>query len=90
MNIRGVADVPLRGENGGVMSFNDQKAWMNPILAFLNGWEIIAVLAVVILLFGARRLPGLARGLGQGVREFKNASAEEEKLKKDKSKTEFI
>jgi sec-independent protein translocase protein TatA len=64
---------------------------MNVLLAFLNGWEIVAILAVVLLLFGASRLPKLARGLGEGVREFKSATAEEEeKLKKDKTKTEFI
>lgn len=63
---------------------------MNAMMAFLNGWEILALLAIILLLFGASRLPKLARGLGEGVREFKNASSEEEKLKKDKSKTEFI
>ena len=41
--------------------------------AFLNGWEIVLILAVVLLLFGARKLPELARGLGQGVREFKKS-----------------
>lgn len=64
---------------------------MNVMFAFFNGWEIIALLAVVLLIFGAKRLPGLARGLRLGVREFKDASTEEEKkLKNDKSKTEFI
>jgi sec-independent protein translocase protein TatA len=63
---------------------------MNVVFAFLNGWEIVALLAVILLLFGAKRLPGLARGLGQGVREFKKSSSEEERLQKDKSKTEFI
>jgi len=40
----------------------------------LGGWEIVLILAVVLLLFGARKLPELARGLGQGIREFKKAS----------------
>jgi sec-independent protein translocase protein TatA len=40
----------------------------------LGGWEIVLILAVVLLLFGARRLPELAKGLGQGIREFKKAS----------------
>ena len=43
------------------------------VFAFLNGWEIVLILAVVLLLFGARKLPELARGLGQGVREFKKS-----------------
>ena len=49
---------------------------MNITLAFLNGPEVIAIVAVVILLFGAKKLPELARGLGQGIKEFKKSSAE--------------
>ncbi|MBF9143157.1 Sec-independent protein translocase subunit TatA/TatB [Hymenobacter properus] len=37
--------------------------------------EILLILFVIILLFGAKRIPELFRGMGQGVREFKNASA---------------
>ena len=37
-------------------------------------WETVAILAVLLLLFGARRLPELAKGLGQGIKEFKKAS----------------
>lgn len=40
----------------------------------LNGWEIVLILAVVLVLFGARKLPELARGLGQGIKEFKKAT----------------
>jgi sec-independent protein translocase protein TatA len=49
---------------------------MNITLAFLNGPEILVILAVVVLLFGAKKLPELARGLGQGIKEFKKSSAE--------------
>jgi sec-independent protein translocase protein TatA len=64
---------------------------MNVIFAMLNGWEIVAILAIVVVLFGAKRLPELARGLGQGIREFKKGSSEEEKrLESDPHKTEFI
>ena len=35
--------------------------------------EILIILLIVLLLFGAKRLPELARGLGQGIREFKGA-----------------
>lgn len=49
---------------------------MNTMLAFLNGPEIIVILAIVLLMFGAKKLPELARGLGQGVKEFKKASTE--------------
>jgi sec-independent protein translocase protein TatA len=51
---------------------------MNFTLALLGlgGGEIVLVLAVVLLLFGAKKLPELAKGLGQGIREFKKASNE--------------
>ena len=46
---------------------------MNTLKAMFNlgPWEIILILLVVLLLFGAKRLPELARGLGQGIKEFK-------------------
>ena len=49
---------------------------MNPIFAMLNAPEVIAILAVVLVLFGAKKLPELARGLGQGIKEFKKSSRE--------------
>lgn len=51
---------------------------MNTMLAVfgLGGWEVILILAVVLILFGAKKLPELAKGLGHGIREFKKASNE--------------
>ncbi len=47
------------------------------VIAFGIGTpELIIILVVVLLLFGAKRIPDLARGLGRGVREFKDASSE--------------
>ena len=40
----------------------------------LGTWEIITIAVVILLLFGGKKLPELARGLAQGLREFKNAS----------------
>ena len=40
----------------------------------LGGGEIILILAIVLILFGARKLPELAKGLGQGIKEFKKAA----------------
>ncbi len=40
----------------------------------LGGGEIILILAIVLILFGAKKLPELAKGLGQGIKEFKNAA----------------
>lgn len=42
----------------------------------LGGWEIILVLAVVLILFGAKKIPELAKGLGSGIKEFKKATRE--------------
>ena len=44
--------------------------------AFLGGWEIVLILAVVLILFGAKKLPELAKGLGSGIKEFKKATRE--------------
>ena len=50
---------------------------MNVMIAgFLGGWEWVIVIMAVLLLFGARKIPELARGLGQGIREFKKATKE--------------
>ncbi|MDB6054029.1 MAG: Sec-independent protein translocase TatE [Verrucomicrobiales bacterium] len=51
---------------------------MIPMLAIfgMGGGEIILILVVVLLLFGAKKMPELAKGLGQGIREFKKASRE--------------
>jgi sec-independent protein translocase protein TatA len=46
------------------------------IFAWLNGWEIVLIFAVILVLFGAKKLPELARGLGQGIREFKKSTRE--------------
>ena len=50
---------------------------MNSQLQFaffnLGPWEILSVLIVVLVLFGAKRLPELARGLGLGINEFRDA-----------------
>lgn len=54
-----------------------------------GGWELVVIVLVVVLLFGAKKIPELAKGLGKGIREFKDASKEikdeiEEGIKEDK------
>jgi sec-independent protein translocase protein TatA len=44
------------------------------LLAGLGAQEIIVIALVVLVLFGARKIPEFAKGMGQGVREFKKAS----------------
>jgi sec-independent protein translocase protein TatA len=49
---------------------------MNSFLAFgmPGGTELIVILVVVLLLFGAKKIPELAKGLGTGIKEFKKAT----------------
>jgi sec-independent protein translocase protein TatA len=51
---------------------------MNIMLGIFNlgGGEIILILALVLILFGAKKLPELAKGLGTGIKEFKKATRE--------------
>jgi sec-independent protein translocase protein TatA len=45
-------------------------------LGNLGAGEIFLIIALVVLLFGAKKIPELARGIGKGIREFKDASKE--------------
>lgn len=47
---------------------------MNVIVCFISGQEIFIVFVVVLLLFGAKKIPEIARGLGKGMREFRKAT----------------
>ena len=42
----------------------------------LGGWEVLVIVLVLVIFFGAKRIPELARGLGKGIREFKDATKE--------------
>ena len=42
----------------------------------IGPWQIIIIVLVIILLFGVKKIPELARGLAQGIKEFKKASNE--------------
>jgi sec-independent protein translocase protein TatA len=63
------AIAPRAAARGGI--------YMHAMFAMLNGWEVVALLAVVMIMFGAKRLPELAKGLGQGIREFKKGTQED-------------
>lgn len=45
------------------------------ILGVFGPWQVILVLAIALLLFGGKKIPELMKGLGKGVKEFKDASA---------------
>ena len=64
---------------------------MRTVLAFMNmgGPEMMMIVLALVLLFGAKKIPELARGLGKGIREFKDATKEikdeiEDSVKDDK------
>jgi sec-independent protein translocase protein TatA len=51
---------------------------MNTMLGLFNlgGGEVFVVLAALLIFFGAKKIPELARGMGQGIKEFKKATRE--------------
>lgn len=52
-----------------------------------GGFELFAIVAVVVLLFGGKKIPELAKGLGQGIKNFKTAVKEDEPTEITKSET---
>ena len=50
--------------------------------------QVVLIVVALLLLFGGRKIPELMKGLGSGIKEFKNASKEEEDVKKDKKEIE--
>lgn len=53
------------------------------LIPLVIGWpQIVLIAVVVLLLFGGRKIPELMRGLGSGIKEFKDASKEDEAEKK--------
>ncbi|MEO5572421.1 MAG: twin-arginine translocase TatA/TatE family subunit [Bacteroidia bacterium] len=60
------------------------------ILGGMGGGEIFLILIVVLLIFGGKKIPELARGLGKGIREFRDASSglDKDEDKKELKKTE--
>ena len=59
-------------------------------LGVVGPWQIILIVVIVLLLFGGKKIPELMRGLGSGLKEFKDASKDDvtapSKAEEDKSK----
>ena len=51
-------------------------------LGVIGPWQIVLIVVIVLLLFGGKKIPELMRGLGSGLKEFKDASKEEPTDKK--------
>ena len=47
---------------------------MTSIILFIGGPEILIIMLVVVMLFGSKKIPEIARALGKGIREMKDAS----------------
>ena len=56
-------------------------------LLFIGTQEIIIIVVIVLLLFGGKKIPELMRGLGRGVKEFKEGQKEEPSADEDKTAT---
>lgn len=60
---------------------------VNNLFFAIGPWQVVLVAVVILLLFGGKKIPELMKGLGSGIKEFKNATKEEENtsnLDKDK------
>lgn len=56
-------------------------------LGIVGPWQIVLIVAVLLLMFGGKKIPELMKGLGQGIKEFKDASkpSEGKEVKEDKA-----
>ena len=53
---------------------------MNSLAVFLgmvSPWQVVLIIAAILLLFGGKKIPELMRGLGSGIKEFKDATKED-------------
>ncbi|MFZ1331856.1 MAG: twin-arginine translocase TatA/TatE family subunit [Flavobacteriales bacterium] len=57
------------------------------LLGMIGPWQIVLVVVVLLLLFGGKKIPELMRGLGQGMKEFKDASKDLKDDSKSKDET---
>ena len=61
------------------------------LLGMIGPWQIVLIIAVVLLLFGGKKIPELMKGIGKGAREFKRGLSgedDEEESKKEVTKKE--
>ena len=48
------------------------------IVGMIGPWQVVLIILVILLLFGGRKIPELMKGLGQGMKEFKKATKDED------------
>lgn len=60
------------------------------VLGVIGPTEFVLILLALVLLFGGKKIPELMKGLGQGIKEFKKASKNEEPLVEEKKEPEKL
>jgi sec-independent protein translocase protein TatA len=55
-------------------------------LGMVGPWQIAIIVVLVLLMFGGKKIPELMKGLGGGIKEFKNAAKEESEEKTEEKK----
>ncbi len=55
--------------------------YITSTLGILGGQEIILIVLIILLIFGGRKIPELMKGIGKGIKEFKNANINEDEEK---------
>ena len=52
--------------------------YLNVLLALPGPWQVVLIVVALLLLFGGKKIPELMKGLGQGMKEFKKATKEDD------------
>ena len=63
---------------------------MNTVFLFISGPEVMIIMLIVVMVFGADKIPEIARGLGKGIRQVKDATNDIKREIKDSSDTTGI
>jgi sec-independent protein translocase protein TatA len=63
---------------------------MNTTLLFISGPEIMVIMLIVVMVFGADKIPEIARGLGKGIRQVKDATNDIKKEINDSAKPQDL
>jgi sec-independent protein translocase protein TatA len=52
--------------------------YLNILLGMIGPWQVVIIVVLALLLFGGKKIPELMKGLGQGMKEFKKATKDED------------
>lgn len=57
-------------------------------LGMIGPWQVVLIVAILLLMFGGKKIPELMKGLGSGIKEFKDAAKGEDEAPKSSKKEE--